>query len=359
MSAMTQTKPHIAIWLDLYDHGPEVVLNSFTREDKAAFALAAKAGGRVTAILPASSNALSDAQFWASSKERLREEVASYGARDIVVLCIPPSDAQNPEALASTLAWCISQEVFNSCPVTDIVASANATGRDLLARTAAELNVPLLQDCIALNFANGSGEKYLLSGRTCGLYQLPGPLRCWTLRPNVFPTPEGKGSGKAFLHILEPPVRCCRIREVPPPRQAREEEEDSLARMWEDMPDIMEAAVIVSGGRAVGSAEKFTLLHEVAQAMHAAVGASRSAVDMGYAPAGAQIGQTGALVSPDLYIACGISGSIFHLAGIKTARKVIAINTDVTAPIFARADYGLPDDLFAALPLLLEQIRLP
>ncbi len=330
---------HVLVWLERPPRDAAV-----GNETLAALALASRSGGTVSVVAAVEKD------------ETLTDEVvaalARHGARRIVCL---RAGSTGPEARGEALAWALQQPSFAACPVTDLVATANACGRDVLARVSARLNAPLLQDCVAVDFAAATGEKYLLQGRTRGVYRLPGPLRCWTLRPHAFLRSEEASAFREAAERLELEAPAGRPR-VRVSEKAREvlgrDEADPLAQLWAEQPDITEAAVVIGGGRALGAAENFRLLHEAAAPLHAAVGASRSAVDLGYAPPSAQIGQTGLVVSPELYLACGIFGSIFHTTGIKGARTVVAVNTDPGAPIFLRADYGLTDDLFAVLPIL-------
>lgn len=347
---------HIVVWLDrspISSHAPA----GFTVRNghRAALSHAASFAVSITAVLAAEKEERID--------DAARLELARYGATRLVCLRLAGNSLDNPEALASAFTWALERTPFTDAPSTDIVATATAAGRDFMARVAARHAAPLLQDCVAVDFAAATGEKYILQGRTCGVYSLPGSLRCWTLRLHEFPcrvtNPSPEADLAEFIDLF-PVLNSPGVRPSAGAREALEETDtDPLARMWAEQPDIMEASVIISGGRSLESAENFRLLHETAAPLHAAVGASRSAVDMGYAPSFVQVGQTGVVVSPELYIACGISGSIFHTTGIKGARKVVAINKDRTAPIFLRADYGITDDLFAVLPLLRTMLESP
>lgn len=335
---------HIVVWME---QGDTFVLNDAHR---ATLALATRAGGMVTAVFATAQRR--------HIPEAARCELARHGAQRLVCLDISPEHT-GPEATAAALHWALTQPPLIAQPVTDVVATAHAAGRDCMARLSARLDAPLLQDCVAVDFAVATGKKYLLQGRICGEYALPGPINCWSIRPGAYtaqpPACETtcQAAHPVDICALSPPAARPRVR---PSDRARANlatgTDDPLETLWAEQPDIMEAATIISGGRALGSAAAFRLLHDAAAPLHAAVGASRSAVDMGYAPPFVQVGQTGVVVSPALYIACGISGSIFHTTGIKGARTVVAVNSDPGAQIFHRADYGLTDDLFAVLPIL-------
>ena len=336
---------HCVVWLGRV-HGKLAL----TQGQKVLLDLAASSGNTASAVLTAgATEPLADA---------VQHELEHHGVRSLVCLRLntatvqEPKNAPGPEWIAKAFVWALQQPCLVGA--TDIIATANAAGRDLMARVSAQINAQLLQDCIAVDFTAGTGEKLLLQGRTCGVYALSGPIRCWTLRPNSTSSARPlQPCDPIELVDLSPPSLPLTVR---PSSKAQcdfgNNNNQSIDHLWANQPDIMEAAVIVSGGRALESADNFRLLHEVAAPLHAAVGASRSAVDMGYAPPFAQVGQTGFVVSPALYIACGISGSIFHTTGIKSAGTVVAINSDAGAPIFQRADYGLKDDLFAVLPVL-------
>jgi len=258
-----------------------------------------------------------------------------YGADRIVAIRTPEGDLSPfPEGQAVALASAV-----NRFQIDTLIGVSGQVGRDLLARIAAIVGAPLVLDCLHVDFSTGTVRKSHFSGRTTATLRLNG--RPWILgiRPNVFPERIDPRAGEIVEYEARGPTsKRLVIREV---KQGSSEG-----------PDVSEAEIIISGGRAVGSAENFRILKECASVLGAAVGASRAAVDAGFAAHALQVGQTGKTVSPRLYIACGISGSIQHFAGMKTAKVIVAVNNDPDAPIFQKCDYGLLGDLFEVVPAL-------
>ena len=224
-----------------------------------------------------------------------------------------------------------------------IVAPATSTGKNVLPRVAALLDVMQLSEVVEV-IAPDTFKRPIYAGNAIQTVRSCDPVKVVTLRTASF-APTASGDGAADVVTIGDPG------------------DPGLSRFVEnrfaisDRPDLGAARIVVSGGRALGSAEKFqaTIL-PLADKLGAAVGASRAAVDAGYAPNDWQVGQTGKVVAPDLYVACGISGAIQHLAGMKDARVIVAINKDADAPIFQVADYGLVGDLFDVLPELERQL---
>jgi len=219
-----------------------------------------------------------------------------------------------------------------------IVAAATSTGKDVLPRIAALLDVMQVSDIVAVESAD-TFRRPVYAGNAVELVHATDARKIITVRASAFAAaPEG---GQAEI---------APIAAAADPGLARVVEERTVKS---DRPELTAARVIVSGGRAFASKEQFdALLIPLAEKLNAAIGASRAAVDAGYAANELQVGQTGKVVAPELYIACGISGAIQHLAGMKDSKVIVAINSDAGAPIFAVADYGLVGDIFELLPEL-------
>ncbi|MCC4244558.1 electron transfer flavoprotein subunit alpha/FixB family protein [Stappia indica] len=240
------------------------------------------------------------------------------------------------DGLAQQLAEPMSELIVSLAEGYDaIVAPATANGKNILPRVAALLDVMQLSDVTGV--VDGSTfERPIYAGNAIQTVKSNDPKKVVTVRTASFAAAEETGSAS--------------IEEI----SATQSDLSSFVGQElskSDRPELTSAKVIISGGRALGSKEKFEeVMLPVADALGAAVGASRAAVDAGYAPNDWQVGQTGKVVAPDLYIACGISGAIQHLAGMKDSKVIVAINKDEEAPIFQVADYGLVADLFEVLP---------
>lgn len=264
-----------------------------------------------------------------------RGVLQQYGADRIVAIRTPePEIASFPEGQAAALA-----SVVDHFELDVLLGVSGQQGRDLLARVASLKGAPLVLDCLQIDLSRGIVRKSHFSGRTTAALRLN--VRPWILgiRANAVPECVDPRPGELIRYEAPAPVsKRVAIREI--------------HRGDAGGPDISEAEIVISGGRALGAAENFRLLRECATLLGAAVGASRAAVDAGYASHALQVGQTGKTVSPRLYIACGISGSVQHFAGMKTSGVIVAVNSDPDAPIFQKCDYGLLGDLFEVVPAL-------
>ena len=219
-----------------------------------------------------------------------------------------------------------------------ILASATTTGKNFLPRVAALLDVNQISDIIAVESAD-TFKRPIYAGNAIATVQSSDTVKVITVRGTAFDAVESAGGSAEITAIGE----AC---DAGISSFVGEELAES------DRPELTAASVVVSGGRGMGNGENFDLLYSVADKLGAAVGASRAAVDAGFVPNDMQVGQTGKMVAPDLYIAVGISGAIQHLAGMKDSKVIVAINKDEEAPIFQVADYGLVADLFEAVPEL-------
>jgi electron transfer flavoprotein alpha subunit len=225
----------------------------------------------------------------------------------------------------------------------DVVIAASAYGKDIAPRAAARLSAGLASD--VLGFAGEGGKvafkRAMWAGNAIATVEVTTPVRVVTVRATEFPAAQKGGSGSVQALAVEAPQAKTRFVEFNEVKSAR--------------PELTEARVVVSGGR--GTKGDFKPIEQLADVLGAAVGASRAVVDAGWQPNDLQVGQTGKVVAPQLYVAAGISGAIQHLAGMKGSKTIVAINKDAEAPIFQVADYGLVADLFKALPEMAGEIE--
>jgi electron transfer flavoprotein alpha subunit len=242
--------------------------------------------------------------------------------------------AANAQPLAAVLA---PQVVRVAAGYSHVFGPSTTFGRDLLPRVAALLGVPQLSDVMAVESATRFKRPVYAGNAVTTVELAPGSVVVCTVRVASYESAPAGGSAAVEKITLD----------VALPAHTRFV---SVSAAKSDRPDLQTAARVVSGGRALGSAENFELIYRLAAKLNAGVGASRAAVDAGYAPNEMQVGQTGKIIAPELYVAIGISGAIQHLTGIKDARTIVAINKDPEAPIFEIADIGLVGDLFTLLP---------
>jgi len=247
--------------------------------------------------------------------------------------------AQFADGLAENVA---AQALAVAGSYSHVFAPATSYGKNILPRVAAKLDCAQVSDIISVE-APDTFTRPIYAGNAIALVQATDPIKVVSARSTNFDAAPAEG-GNASVETLTPVGDSGLSRFV-----SRE-----IAR--NDRPELQGAKVVVSGGRGMGSAENFKLLEPLADMLGAAMGASRAAVDAGYAPNDWQVGQTGKVVAPQLYIAIGISGAIQHLAGMKDSKVIVAINKDAEAPIFSVADYGLVADLFEAVPQLVKAL---
>jgi electron transfer flavoprotein alpha subunit len=267
-------------------------------------------------------------------------QAAAYGAKTIYV---NESAQYNPDTFAGLLAGWIKESGAKI-----ILGSASQTARDLMPKVAARFQSGIASDCTTLAFEGDKAKvrKPLYSGKcTAEIEFVDSPLQFVLMRANQLPVMEAKTGATA------------EIKETATPGANANITTKEVVKGASSKPDLTEANIIVSGGRGMQSAEQFKVLNELADVLGATLGASRAIVDAGWVPHGMQVGQTGKTVAPSLYIACGISGAIQHLAGMSGAKVIVAINKDPDAPIFQKATYGLVGDVFEIVPKLAAELK--
>ena len=255
-----------------------------------------------------------------------------------VLKVIVADNAAFADGLAENVA---AQALSIAKQYTHVLAPATAYGKNILPRVAACLDVGQISEITKVD-APDTFERPIYAGNAIATVQSIDPIKVITVRATGFDAAAAGGS--AAIEKIDAVADSGKSNFV-----SRE-----LAKS--DRPELTAAKVIVSGGRGIGSAESFKILEPLADKLGAAMGASRAAVDAGYVPNDWQVGQTGKIVAPQLYIAVGISGAIQHLAGMKDSKTIVAINKDAEAPIFSVADYGLVADLFEAVPALVKEL---
>ena len=295
----------------------------------AARALAPQLGGKVFALVVG------------HGVGAIAKELGTYGADRILVFDNPQLENHSNTAYAKVIAQVAASE---GTPL--VFLAATQMGKDIAPRVAVKLNAGLASDCIALNMEQGElvATRPVYAGKALADVKVTTPTKVFTLRPNVFTATAGTGNSTVeMVNVsLAPTDFGSTVKEV---------------TVSTGRPDVTEADIIVSGGRGMKGPENFTLIEDLADALGAAVGASRAVVDAGWRPHDEQVGQTGKTVAPTLYIACGISGAVQHLAGMSSSKYIVAINKDKDAPIFQIADYGIVGDVLEVLPDLTAQIK--
>jgi len=275
--------------------------------------------------------------------EPLAGPLGQLGAAKVHLIGSPALASYTGESLGQALGQFIPQLA------PDVVLTAHTPqGKDLAPRLAAALDAVLATDCIQVSLDGGqvTARRSVYAGKaTAEVEFTDDSLKVITVRPRTVnpPEPDATRSAEVTEVSVELPGQKTALKEIIVSDNVR--------------PDVTEAAIIVTGGRSLGSAENFSIIENLADSIGAAVGSSRAAVDAGYRPYRDQVGQTGKVVSPQVYIACGVSGAIQHLAGMRTSKHIVAINTDPDAPIFHLADYGIVGDLFEVVPQLTEAVK--
>ncbi len=284
-----------------------------------------------------------DAVVLGAGVRALAELLAQAGAAKVYVADDPALARYSPDGYAGVLA-----NLVRRVEPAVVLVSATFWGKDLAPRVAAKVKAGLASDATGIEGQDGGRllvTRPIYAGKAIAKVRINTTPQMVSLRPNSYP-PAALEAGRAAN------VEAVVLDGYQPQAVVTD-----FVKAGGEKLDVAEANIIVSGGRGMGGSEQYAILEELASVLGAAVGASRAAVDAGWRPHSDQVGQTGKTVSPNLYIACGISGAIQHLAGMKTSKVIVAINKDPDAPIFKVADYGIVGDLFKVVPLFTEEVK--
>jgi len=270
----------------------------------------------------------------------IAKEVASYGLKVYV------ADSPALEHYLADLYAIAVTQIAEAKGADTVMGAATAQGKDLLPRVAARRGAGMASDITAIN-DDGTIQRPMYAGNVMATVAIKSPTRVISVRQTAFdPMAKSDGGGVEKIELGPPDPKACSMKFV------------AFDQTKSDRPPLTEAAIVVAGGRGLKSKENFdNVLVPLVDILGAAMGATRAAVDAGFVPNDLQVGQTGKVVAPNLYIGAGISGAIQHLAGMKDSKVIVAINKDEEAPIFQVADYGLVADLFKAVPEMTEAIK--
>ncbi len=277
-----------------------------------------------------------------SGVEGMAGALGAYGASRILVVDDEKLARHSNTAFSKVIAEVAAKE-----NASHVFLPASQMGKDLSPRVAVRLNAGLASDCVALKVEGGDivATRPVYAGKALIDVRVKTPVKVFTLRPNVFtagPPQDSSARVEKVSVAIDPNDLGSVVKEV---------------KAATGRPDVTEADIVVSGGRGLKGPENFHLIEALADVLGAGIGASRAVVDAGWRPHDEQVGQTGKTVSPTMYVACGISGAVQHLAGMSSSKYIVAINKDKDAPIFQVADYGIAGDVFEVLPELTAQLK--
>lgn len=324
---------NIWVYFDIYKGNPKKVSFELLNPGRM---LADKTKSRLVAVLIGKNAA------------DIAKEAIAYGADEVITVEGEQYDTYNTDIYAHAMTSLVNKYM----PDTVLIGATN-NGRDIGPKLACRLKTGLTADCTGIDIDEDTGKvawtRPAFGGNlmACILCQRTFP-QMGTVRPGIFEKPERDPGreGKIIAEFIDVPESEIRVKKI-----------DEIAKELSEKVDLENAKIIVSGGRGMKNPENFSIIKQLADALGGEVGASRAAVDAGWISHDHQVGQTGTTVHPDLYIACGISGAIQHLAGMSSSKIIVAINKDKEAPIFKTANYGIVGDLFDVVPKLTEEVK--